>query len=125
MRQLWPNLLLRQARLAAALLLCCVSNAPWSWLCAGERLCDELAPELTSLLSQIEMPANFVPVTNTVLSEMQRRGVSRDDIQTVLRKMGQEVPPASVRMLQVGTMGKAGIRWQEGEWGGRWWGRRV
>jgi hypothetical protein len=35
---------------------------------AGERLCDELAPELTSLLSQVEMPANFIPVTNTVLS---------------------------------------------------------
>lgn len=33
---------------------------------AGERLCDELAPELTSLLSALEMPANFVPVTNTV-----------------------------------------------------------
>ena len=70
----------------------------------GERLCDELAPELTSLLTQLEMPANFVPVTNTVLAEMQRRGVSRDRILATLHKMGGEVPLASVRMLQVGHL---------------------
>ncbi|EFN52947.1 hypothetical protein CHLNCDRAFT_137320 [Chlorella variabilis] len=67
---------------------------------AGERLCDELAPELTSLLSSLQMPANFVPVTNTVLSEMQRRGVSRDRLVSCLREMGREVPLAVQRMLQ-------------------------
>ena len=67
---------------------------------AGERLCDELAPELTSLLSTVQMPANFVPVTNTVLREMHRRGVSRDRLVGCLREMGREVPPPVVRMLQ-------------------------
>ena len=44
---------------------------------AGERLVEELAPELVPMLTAQEMPANFVPVTNAVLSEMARRGVSR------------------------------------------------
>lgn len=102
-------------------LLCSIGPLPWFWLLskpaactnisphplppcpllAGERVTDELAPELTSLLSSLEMPANFVPVTNTVLAEMQRRGVSRDKLLHTLRAMGQEVPLASVRMLQV------------------------
>lgn len=66
----------------------------------GERLCDSLAPELTSLLSQVETPANFIPVTNTVLGEMQRRGVSRDRIVGTLREMGAEVPAGAARMLR-------------------------
>ena len=123
-----------------------------SHLAAGERLCDELAPELTSLLSSLQMPANFVPgapacgaggvhrlllllllppqllpspqlagsaftpphrltaspvppapaVTNTVLAEMHRRGVSRDRLVSCLREMGREMPLAAVRLLQVG-----------------------
>ena len=44
---------------------------------AGERLVEKLAPELAPMLTALEMPANFVPVTNAVLSEMARRGVSR------------------------------------------------
>lgn len=46
------------------------------------------------------MPANFVPLTNDVLSEMQRRGVGRDALLSALQRMGAELPPASVRMLR-------------------------
>ena len=61
----------------------------------------ELAPELVPMLSALEMPANFVPVTNAVLSEMQRRGVARDQLLTALRRMGEDMPCATVAMLQV------------------------
>ena len=60
----------------------------------------ELAPELVPMLSALEMPANFVPVTNAVLSEMQRRGVARDQLLTTLRRMGEDMPCATVAMLQ-------------------------
>jgi 2,3-diketo-5-methylthio-1-phosphopentane phosphatase len=43
---------------------------------------------------------NFVPLTNTLLTELQRRGVSRDRLLTVLRGMGSELPAASVKLLQ-------------------------
>ncbi|KAK9814688.1 hypothetical protein WJX72_009831 [[Myrmecia] bisecta] len=67
---------------------------------AGERLFGELAPELKPLLDAVQMPANFIPVTNTILAEMQRRGVTRDEILAQLKEMGREIPMASVEMLQ-------------------------
>lgn len=67
---------------------------------AAERLVEELAPELVPMLTAIEMPANFVPVTNAVLSEMARRGISRDKILATLRTMGAELPLGTLRMLQ-------------------------
>jgi hypothetical protein len=67
---------------------------------AGERLVGELAPELAPMLAALQMPANFVPVTNDVMSEMARRGVSRDAILAALTKMGAELPAASVRLLR-------------------------
>ena len=70
--------------------------------CAGERLVEELAPELVPMLQSIEMPANFVPVTNAVLAEMARRGIGRQQILTALRTMGSELPQDSVQMIQVG-----------------------
>jgi hypothetical protein len=66
----------------------------------GERLVGELAPELAPQLASIQMPANFVPLTNDVLSEMARRGVTRDALLAALQRMGAELPPASVRMLR-------------------------
>lgn len=33
---------------------------------AGERLVGELAPELAPQLASLQMPANFVPLTNAV-----------------------------------------------------------
>lgn len=86
---------------AAGALLCFDFDLTLTDWDAGERLCDELAPELTSLLTSLQMPANFVPVTNTVLAEMSRRGVTRDRLVACLHEMGREVPAASVRMLQV------------------------
>lgn len=74
---------------------------------AGERLVEELCPELAPMLASIEMPANFVPMTNAVLSEMARRGVSRDRILATLRRMGGELPLDSLRLLQ--WAGRAGI----------------
>ncbi len=67
----------------------------------GERLVEELAPELTPMLASLEMPANFVPVTNAVFAEMARRGIGRQQILTALRKMGTELPQDSVKMMQV------------------------
>ena len=52
------------------------------------------------MLAALEMPANFVPTTNAVLGEMQRRGVSRDAMLAELRRMGSEIPPPSVELLQ-------------------------
>jgi hypothetical protein len=52
------------------------------------------------MLAALEMPANFVPTTNAVLGEMQRRGVSRDAMLAELRRMGSEIPQASVELLQ-------------------------
>jgi len=68
---------------------------------AGERLVEELAPELVPMLASLEMPANFVPVTNAVFAEMARRGIGRQQILTALRKMGTELPQDSVEMMQV------------------------
>ena len=67
----------------------------------GERLVEELAPELTPMLASLEMPANFVPVTNAVFAEMARRGIGRQQILTALRKMGTELPQDSIKMMQV------------------------
>lgn len=52
------------------------------------------------MLTSIEMPANFVPMTNAVLSEMARRGIARDQILATLRRMGGELPEASLQLLQ-------------------------
>ena len=67
----------------------------------GERLVEALSPELTPMLASLEMPANFVPVTNAVFAEMARRGIGRQQILTALRKMGTELPQDSVEMMQV------------------------
>ncbi|WIA08413.1 hypothetical protein OEZ85_007851 [Tetradesmus obliquus] len=67
---------------------------------AGERLVSELAPELLPWLSGLQQPTNFVPITNEVLQEMARRGVSRDKLLTQLQLLGSELPPASVKMLR-------------------------
>eukprot|EP00891_Asterochloris_glomerata_P008855 jgi/Astpho2/8855/Aster-x0827 len=78
-----------------------VAFSNWIDCTAGEAVVAELAPELVPMLSALEMPANFVPVTNAVLSEMQRRGVARDQLLTALRRMGEDMPCASVAMLQL------------------------
>lgn len=67
---------------------------------AGDRLVGELAPELAPMLATIQQPANFVPLTNAVLAEMARRGISRDKLLNELRKMGSEIPAASLQLLR-------------------------
>lgn len=52
----------------------------------------ELAPELLPMLASLSMPANFVPLTNAVLAEMARRGITRDLILSTLHRMAGEVP---------------------------------
>ena len=77
---------------------------------AGERLVGELAPELAPQLAALRMPANFVPLTNDVLSEMARRGVGREQLLAALQRMGAELPPASVRMLRGARARGAGVK---------------
>ncbi|KAK9868326.1 hypothetical protein WJX84_003439 [Apatococcus fuscideae] len=85
--------------LQGTLLLCDFDNTLTN--CdAGERLVGELAPELLPMLATLEMPANFVPMTNTILAEMQRRGIGRDQILAELQKMGREIPQATLQLLQ-------------------------
>ena len=62
---------------------------------AGERLIGELAPELVPMLASLQQPANFVPLTNAVLKEVARRGVNAEKLNSVLQKMGSEIPLAS------------------------------
>ncbi|KAA6419636.1 MAG: CTD small phosphatase 2-like [Trebouxia sp. A1-2] len=88
------------ASLQPARLLLCDFDKTIADFDAGERLVEELAPELTPMLASLEMPANFVPVTNAVLAEMARRGIGRQQILTALRKMGTELPQDSVKMMQ-------------------------
>jgi hypothetical protein len=61
---------------------------------------SHLAPELLPWLHGLESPANFVPVTNEILAEMSRRGISRDRLLLELQALGAELPPASGRMLR-------------------------
>jgi len=66
----------------------------------GERVMEQLAPELLPMLAGLESPTNFIPITNTLLAELQRRGVSRDALLSTLQEIGaQEVPAASLEML--------------------------
>jgi RNA polymerase II subunit A small phosphatase-like protein len=67
---------------------------------AGERVVGELAPELVPWLTGLEQPANFVPITNEVLKEMARRGVSRDKLLTSLQLLGSELPGPVINILQ-------------------------
>jgi 2,3-diketo-5-methylthio-1-phosphopentane phosphatase len=67
---------------------------------AGERLVGELAPELVPMLAALQQPANFVPLTNAVLSEMARRGISEEVLNVALQKMGKEIPSSSLKLLQ-------------------------
>lgn len=67
----------------------------------GERVVEDLAPELVPMLAAYESPANFIPITNNLLSELQRRGVSRDKMLTALQFLGGEVPVGVVRMLRL------------------------
>lgn len=89
----------KDSKQSKLMLICDFDKSLTDWD-AGERLTDEIAPELTSLLSTVESPANFIPLTNTVLSEMHRRGVSRDKIISVLRGMGAEIPRGTIQMLR-------------------------
>lgn len=66
----------------------------------GERLVGDLAPELVPMLASLQQPANFVPLTNAVLAEMARRGISERSLVSTLQKMGAEIPQPSIQMLQ-------------------------
>ena len=70
----------------------------------------ELAPELVPMLASLQQPANFVPLTNAVLSEMARRGVSEKTLVAALQKMGAEVPQASIQMLQWAAQQSVDVR---------------
>lgn len=95
---------------------CLLSDDSWfvvgcvTYRDAGERLVGELAPELVPWLTGLQQPANFVPVTNEVLKEMARRGVSRDKLLTSLQLLGSELPGPTVRMLQWAANNKLPVK---------------
>lgn len=53
------------------------------------------------MLVGLETPSNAIPITNSLLSEVQRRGVSRDALLTTLQRLGSELPLATVELLRV------------------------
>lgn len=61
---------------------------------------SEIAPELLPWLQGMHSPANFIPVTNEILAEVARRGVSRDRLLTQLHQLGSELPTPMVQLLQ-------------------------
>jgi hypothetical protein len=65
----------------------------------GERLMENLAPELLPMLIGLDPKTGTLPVTNTLLAELQRRGVSRDQMLLTLRTLSAEVPPATLELL--------------------------
>lgn len=74
---------------------------------AGEAVVEQLAPELLPMLIGLDPRQSYVPITNTILSEIQRRGVSRDQLLTTLQQLGAEIPLATTEMLRM--MHGAGI----------------
>lgn len=56
-----------------------------------ERLVEALAPELLPMLLGTDPSSDGLPLTNTLLAELQRRGVSRDTLLQCLQDLGQEV----------------------------------
>jgi len=78
---------------------------------AGEAVVGTLAPELLPLLDGLEMPASFVAVTNDILSEMQRRGISRDTMVATLRDLGQRlIPVESQRLMRLAARRNTDVR---------------
>ncbi|KAG2452881.1 hypothetical protein HYH02_002225 [Chlamydomonas schloesseri] len=74
---------------------------------AGEAVVEQLAPELLPMLIGLDPRQSYIPITNTILSEIQRRGVSRDQLLTTLQQLGAEIPLATTEMLRM--MHGAGI----------------
>jgi hypothetical protein len=59
-----------------------------------ERVTEDLAPELLPMLKGQGLTESCVPITNTVLAELQRRGVARDQLLCTLKV--RENPPMPV-----------------------------
>ncbi|GFR46786.1 hypothetical protein Agub_g8417 [Astrephomene gubernaculifera] len=74
---------------------------------AGEAVVEQLAPELLPMLMGLAANQSYIPITNTILSEMQRRGVSRDLLLTTLQQLGAEMPLGSLELLRM--MSGAGV----------------
>jgi Dullard-like phosphatase family protein len=65
-----------------------------------ERLVEQLAPEVLPMIVGLDPASSAIPITNTVLAELQRRGVSRDNLVSSLQEIGQELPNASLLTLK-------------------------
>ncbi len=46
-------------------------------------------------------PRSAAQITNSILSEVQRRGVSRDQLLVTLQQLGAEMPLASTELLRM------------------------
>ncbi len=70
---------------------------------AGERLIEEVAPELLPMLVQgVADPADsWIPLTNSLLAEAHRRGVGGAALLAALRRLGAaELPPETAALLR-------------------------
>ena len=79
---------------------------------AGERVMEQLAPELLPMLVGLDASTSSLPITNTLLAELQRRGVSRDTLLSSLHALGaSEVPAATLELLRFARQhGSASVR---------------
>ncbi|KAG1661655.1 hypothetical protein FOA52_007536 [Chlamydomonas sp. UWO 241] len=80
------------------LLLCGVDRVLADWD-VTERLVEALAPELLPMLLGTDPSSNSLPLTNTLMAELQRRGVSRDQLLQCLQDLGQELPAGALAAL--------------------------
>lgn len=65
-----------------------------------KRLITVLAPDILPMWTAIHQPQNFIPITCACFDALQRRGVSEEDILAVIRKVGAELPVASIQLLK-------------------------
>ncbi|PNH09223.1 Inorganic pyrophosphatase 2 [Tetrabaena socialis] len=69
---------------------------------SAEQLVELLAPELLPMLVGLDAAQSAIPITNSILSEMQRRGVTRDALLGALQRAGAEaLPLASAELLRM------------------------
>ncbi len=82
-----------------------------------EELAPELLPALVGYGGDALPAANFVPLTNSLLAELQRRGVSRDQLLSTLQKIGsEEMPAATMDMLRLAASRQVCMRYLHLRW---------
>eukprot|EP01026_Neomeris_dumetosa_P014114 TRINITY_DN1505_c0_g1_i7.p1 TRINITY_DN1505_c0_g1~~TRINITY_DN1505_c0_g1_i7.p1 ORF type:complete len:768 (+),score=127.00 TRINITY_DN1505_c0_g1_i7:156-2459(+) len=90
----------RQADSSSQVLVLQLEHILYSWS-PIERLTGELAGELLAMIASFDgSQARSIQINNSVLSEMARRGVSKDRILTMLRIMGSEIHQSVKKLIR-------------------------